>query len=211
MTRFNDSVTDTLEYVAEHGVRFTWSDFKVEQTNKSAYYVWDPTSKTYMWSGTPTFSYRLDIDKNVDKIVFINDGTLPDVFIMDDGVHGPVDYNANMKSQGFVLYIYCSKHTHFVYINNTENYLTINNVDQRTGLSLDVILYDGDNNKNAYVSNNINNNNYDLRVDSFDGGSYTIIIMRKDYRLCSGIISVKCTNIFNDITLYGDCFIYGIV
>lgn len=215
MTRFNDSATDTLEYVAEHGVKFTWSDFKVEQTNTDASYAWDISTNAYKWSGTPTFSYRLDIDKNVDKIVFINDGTLPNVFIMDDGVHGAIEYNANMESQGFVLNIYCNKHTHFVYINTIINHLTINNVDYKDQeVTLTIVLYEGDFNKNARVSKTLlsnTNNTSTLYIDGFDGGSYIIKIMRADYYLIDGIINVKCTNIFNDITLCGDSFIYGMV
>lgn len=174
MTRFNDSLTDTLKYVAEHGARFTWSDFKVVQTNENASYAWDTSSNSYKWTGTPTFSYRLDIDKNVDKIVFVNDGTLPDVFIMDDGVHGAVEYNANMASQDFTLDIKTSNIIKMLYYNNIYNsFLTINNVDYKESKKLYIVFEGGD----TIILNNDISNARPINVDfeDFSTVSFTII------------------------------------
>lgn len=209
MPRFNDSATDTLEYVAEHGVKFTWRDFKIVQTDESAYYVWNPTSKTYMWSGTPEFSYRLDIDKNVRDIVFVNDGTLPDIFVMDDGVHGPVDYNANMASQNFSLSIYCDVH-HFIYFNNTDGTLTINNVDYKEEKNIDVYFITVTN-EDAIVSPLLTNMNNRIYINAYDGVYFSIMFQSNDInkQLYRGLIYVNINSIYQIHTLVGECLELG--
>lgn len=206
MTRFNDSAADTLEYVAEHGVRFTWSDFKIVQTNKDLYYVWNPTSKTYMWSGIPTFSYMLDIDKNVRDIVFVNDGTLPDTFIMDDGVHGPVDYDANMASQEFELGIYCSrKDINLIYISNTGGkYLTINNVDFKQVKILYFYLQYNDSHP-VICENNIQyvTGTNLITISEYGGDFFGVEIESDKSLLKTGILALKVVPIFDDMAITG--------
>lgn len=206
MTRFNDSATDTLEYVAEHGVKFTWSDFKVVQTNESAYYVWNPTSKTYMWSGTPTFSYRLDIDKNVRDIVFVNEGTLPDIFIMNDEVHGAVDYNANMASQSFDLDIYCPrKDINLIYLSNVDNtYLTINNVDFKEKRALSFCLQYNENHPVICESDlEYGSIDYLISISSYGGKWFSIKNENTESLLLYGILALKIVPVFDDMAITG--------
>lgn len=206
MTTFNDIAADTLEYVAEHGMRFTWSDFKIVQTNKEIYYVWNPTSKTYMWAGTPKFTYMLDIDKNVRDIVFVNDGTLPDTFIMDDGVHGPVEYKADMASQAFDLDIYCSrKDINLIYFSNTGNiYLTINNVDFKGVKSLSFYLQYNDSHP-VICENNIQyvTGTNLITISDYSGDFFSVGIESDNSLLKAGILALKVVPIFDDMAITG--------
>lgn len=207
MTRFNDSATDTLEYVAEHGVRFTWSDFKVEQTNSDASYAWDTSTNAYKWTGTPTFSYRLDIDKNVRDIVFVNDGTLPDIFVMDDGVHGPVDYNANMASQAFNLNIYClRKDINLIYLSNTGyTYLTINNVDFKTAVKTLTFYLQYNENHPVICETNLQYK-FDtdlITISGYGGDFFDVEIEYDESALIDGILALKVVSIFDDMTITG--------
>ena len=210
MTRFNDSATDTLEYVAEHGARFTWSDFKVVQTDESAYYVWNPTSKTYMWSGRPTFSYRLDIDKNVRDIVFVSDGTLPDIFVMDDGEHGPVDYNANMASQNFDLDIYCArKDINLIIYISANTYLTIANVEFKKYKCISFFL--------DYISTIVNcqkdiinkQGTTSFSIDGFSDNNFLISFENENAVQFSGMMALNISSVFSDVTIVGKVFTVG--
>ena len=211
MTRFNDSVTDTLEYVAEHGVRFTWSDFKVVQTDESVYYVWNPNSKTYMWVGTPKFSYRLDIDKNVRDIVFVSDGTLSDIFIMDDGVHGAIEYNANMARQSFDLDIYCARKdiNLIFYISGIPTYLTIANVDFKEYKYISFNL--------DYIGNIVNcqkdiingQGTTSISIDGFASNMFLINFEDVNATQISGMMALNISSVFSDMTIVGKVFTVG--
>lgn len=219
MTRFNDSLADTLEYVAEHGTRYTWSDFKVVLDNPNqASYAWDTTANTYKWTGTPQFSYRLDIDKNVENIVIINDGTLTDTFIMDDGVHGAVDYNANIISNNSVqLMIYTKRNSgnilYYSYI-GSHNFITINNVDYKneTVLGFNYTDYPSSFGYPLYDVTITDLQSTDFCITSIGSFYFNINLENgpdNNKQLLYGALFIQVRNIFNNLQVTGKSYRMG--
>lgn len=205
-SRFNDSDVSELKYIIDHGVRYTLNDFKIVVTN-DATYSWDDSSSSYKWSGTPKFQYQIDLPNSVSKVIVIKDGVLTNTFIMDDGVHGAVEYNANMESESLITLSINNDSENFNVVYYNTSYGTFETSDGKE-LKVDVLLNikfprRGD---FLFISPNINV----FELNEYEAGSFSLELNAGgEYELVRGIISATLTNVYGETLVKLDGYRYG--
>lgn len=203
-SRFNDSDVSELKYIIDHGVRYTLNDFKIVVTN-GATYSWDETSSSYKWDDTPGFQYQIDLPNSVSKVVVIKDGVLTNTFIMDDGVHGAVEYNANMESESEVYLTVNSDFEKFnvVYYNNLSGTFETSDGKQ---LKTHVILNAEFPQKSGalFITPDI----YDFPINGYGRGNFSIELTNSGY-LILGIISANLIDVYGETLVKLDTYRYG--